>query len=228
MLKYAPPKIFGTSIVAEGVWFRLWAPNQECVSLLLEGDGRIPMRTAGNGLHELLSPLAKPGTRYRFMLEGGLEVPDPASRFLPADVHGPSEVIDPQSYDWNDTAWAARPWEEVVIYELHVGTFTSEGTFRSAIERLDYLAGLGITALEIMPVADFPGNRNWGYDGVLLFAPDSSYGRPDDFKALIDAAHEASWFFWTSSTIISGLTAITCHYTRPSSRSGTRPRGALL
>jgi maltooligosyltrehalose trehalohydrolase len=104
-------------------------------------------------------------------------------------VHGPSEVIDPYSYKWRDDAWTGRPWEECVIYELHVGAFTQEGTFRSAIDRLDYLADLGVTAIEIMPVADFPGSRNWGYDGVLLFAPDSSYGRPDDLKALVDAAH---------------------------------------
>ena len=147
------------------------------------------MRTTEDGWHELLSPVADAGTRYRFLLEGGLEVPDPASRFQPADVHGPSEVVDPHSYEWKVATWTGRPWEECVIYELHVGTFTQEGTFRSAIEKLDYLSELGITAIEIMPVADFPGNRNWGYDGVLLFAPDLSYGRPDDLKALIDAAH---------------------------------------
>ncbi|MGI4756153.1 MAG: malto-oligosyltrehalose trehalohydrolase, partial [Janthinobacterium lividum] len=116
-------------------------------------------------------------------------VPDPASRFQPDDVHGPSEVIDPSSYAWHDTAWQNRPWSEAVLYELHVGTFTEAGTFRAAIEKLDYLAALGITAIEIMPVADFAGKRNWGYDGVLLYAPDSSYGRPEDLKALVDAAH---------------------------------------
>jgi maltooligosyltrehalose trehalohydrolase len=189
VLKYASPKSFGASIANGGVCFRLWAPNQECVSLLLEDARPLPMQTTKDGWHELLSPVAKAGTKYRFLLEGGLEVPDPASRFQPADVHGPSEVVDPHGYKWKDLAWTGRPWEESVIYEIHVGTFTEEGTFRSAIERLDYLAELGITAIEIMPVADFPGNRNWGYDGVLLFAPDSSYGRPDDLKALIDAAH---------------------------------------
>jgi maltooligosyltrehalose trehalohydrolase len=159
------------------------------VSLVLEDAKPLPMQAAEDGWHELLSPLAKAGATYRFLLDGGLEVPDPASRFQPADVHGPSEVVDPHSYEWKVETWTGRPWEECVIYELHVGTFTQEGTFRSAIEKLDYLAELGITAIEIMPVADFPGNRNWGYDGVLLFAPDSRYGRPDDFKALIDAAH---------------------------------------
>ena len=189
MLKYAPPRFFGTRLVNGQVCFRLWAPNQERVSLLLEGFSSIAMQNAGNGWHELVSPVAKAGIRYKFLLDGGLEVPDPASRFQPEDVHGPSEVVDPGSYSWSEGGWIGRPWEECVIYELHVGTFTPEGTFRSAIERLDHLADLGITAIEILPVADFPGNRNWGYDGVLLFAPDSSYGRPDDLKALIDAAH---------------------------------------
>jgi maltooligosyltrehalose trehalohydrolase len=147
------------------------------------------MTRAEDGWHELTSPTCKAGTLYRFVLEDGLAVPDPASRFQPADVHGPSEVIDPAGYAWGDDGWKGRPWEECVVYELHIGAFTQQGTFRSAIERLDYLAQLGITAIEIMPVADFPGDRNWGYDGVLIFAPDSSYGRPDDLKALVDAAH---------------------------------------
>jgi maltooligosyltrehalose trehalohydrolase len=104
-------------------------------------------------------------------------------------VHGPSEVIDPSAYQWKDSAWRGRPWSDAVLYELHVGAFTEEGTFLAAIEKLDHLVHLGVTAIEIMPVADFPGKRNWGYDGVLLYAPDSSYGRPEDFKALIEAAH---------------------------------------
>jgi maltooligosyltrehalose trehalohydrolase len=189
MLKYASQKPFGASIVGEDVYFRLWAPNQISVSLVLEGRDPVPMQATGDEWHELVSPIARSGTKYRFLLEDGLEVPDPASRFQPADVHGPSEVVDSHSYRWKDGAWTGRPWEESVIYEIHIGTFTEEGTFRSAIERLDYLVELGVTAIEIMPVADFPGSRNWGYDGVLLFAPDSSYGRPDDLKALIDAAH---------------------------------------
>ena len=189
MLKYASPKSFGASIVGRDVYFRLWAPNQKSVSLVLEGHDPVPMQITDDGWHELISPTARSGTKYRFLLDGGLEVPDPASRFQPEDVHGPSEVVDPHSYRWKDAAWTGRPWEESVIYEIHIGTFTEEGTFRSAIERLDYLVELGVTAIEIMPVADFPGSRNWGYDGVLLFAPDSSYGRPEDLKALIDAAH---------------------------------------
>ena len=183
------PQAFGTELLNPGVRFRLWAPNQDQVSVVLDGGGPLPMRKLDDGWHELISASAKIGSRYKFRLQDGLEVPDPASRFQPEDVHRPSEVIDPSDYSWTDDAWRGRPWEESVIYELHIGAFTQQGTFRSAIERLDYLADLGITAIEIMPVADFPGRRNWGYDGVLLFAPDSSYGRPEDLKALIDAAH---------------------------------------
>jgi maltooligosyltrehalose trehalohydrolase len=189
MLKHEPQRTFGANIIDGTVRFRLWAPNQELVSLVLDGGGPVPMGNAENGWHELACPVSKAGTLYKFVLENDLEVPDPASRFQPEDVHGPSEVIDPNSYDWKDADWTGRCWEECVIYELHVGAFTQQGTFLAAIERLDYLQELGITAIELMPVADFPGDRNWGYDGVLLFAPDSSYGRPEDLKALVDAAH---------------------------------------
>ncbi|HVY14621.1 MAG TPA: alpha-amylase family glycosyl hydrolase, partial [Rhodopila sp.] len=142
-----------------------------------------------DGWHVADVPDAGPGTLYRFVLPDGLSVPDPASRFQPQDVHGPSEVVDPDHYVWNDASWHGRPWHEAVIYELHIGAFTPEGTFRAAIGRLDHLQVLGVTAIEIMPVADFPGTRNWGYDGVLLYAPDAAYGTPDDLRALVDAAH---------------------------------------
>jgi maltooligosyltrehalose trehalohydrolase len=188
MFDYQPRKTFGANLVKDGVHFRLWAPSQERVSVVLDSNP-MSMCKSGDGWHDLMSASAKAGTLYKFRLQDGLEVPDPASRFQPEDVHGPSEVVDPHNYEWNDGAWTGRAWEECVIYELHVGAFTQEGTFRSAISRLDYLADLGVTAIEIMPVADFPGNRNWGYDGVLLFAPDSSYGRPENLKALVDAAH---------------------------------------
>ena len=116
-------------------------------------------------------------------------VPDPASRYQPEDVHRPSQVVDPQAWEWADGNWRGRPWEEAVFYELHIGTFTPEGTFRAAAQKLDYLADLGVTALQLMPVAEFPGRRDWGYDGVLPFAPESSYGRPEDLKYLVQAAH---------------------------------------
>jgi malto-oligosyltrehalose trehalohydrolase len=147
------------------------------------------MSAIGEGWHEVVTAKAQVGTRYRFVLPDGMRVPDPASMYQPEDVHGPSELIDPSAWQWRDADWTGRPWNEAVIYELHVGTFTPEGTFRSAIDKLEHLVSLGITAIQIMPVADFPGRRNWGYDGVLLYAPDASYGRPEDFKALVEAAH---------------------------------------
>jgi malto-oligosyltrehalose trehalohydrolase len=105
-------------------------------------------------------------------------------------VHGPSEIVDPRAYKWRDAGWRGRPWEEAIIYEMHVGTFTEEGTFSAAINKLDHLVDLGVTAVELMPIAAFAGGRNWGYDGAMLFAPDCTYGRPEDLKALVDAAHE--------------------------------------
>ena len=173
----------------DGTRFRLWAPAQARIDVVIEGRDPLQMSQAGQGWHELVVADAKPGSLYRFRLPDGLLVPDPASRFQPEDVHGPSEVIDPGAFRWHDEAWAGRPWHETVLYELHVGTFTAEGTFAAAIEKLDHLVALGVNAVEIMPVADFPGRRNWGYDGVLLYAPDSSYGRPEDFKAFVSAAH---------------------------------------
>ncbi len=181
---------FGTQLSPDGVHVRLWAPNHSTVQLAIEGyEQPRSLHALGNGWHQLEVDEAGPGTLYQFLLPNGLRVPDPASRFQPRDVHGPSEVIDPNAYQWGEDNWTGRPWEECVLYELHVGAFTREGTFRGAIQRLDELADLGVTAIELMPIADFPGRRNWGYDGVLLFAPDSSYGRPEDLKALIDAAH---------------------------------------
>ncbi|MEP5513417.1 MAG: malto-oligosyltrehalose trehalohydrolase [Bauldia litoralis] len=182
---------FGAELRAEGgVRFRIWAPTQATMTLTVEGRGDpVPMTALADGWHECVVDDLGAGARYRFGLADGNAVPDAASRHQPNDVHGPSEVIDPRGYAWGDGAWRGRPWEEAVLYELHVGAFTPEGTFRAAIDRLDDLVALGITAIELMPIADFPGARNWGYDGVCLFAPDASYGRPDDPKALVDAAH---------------------------------------
>ncbi len=181
---------FGAEVQADhGVRFSIWAPAQASVKVAIDGAAPLPLRAGAEGWHELTSAAAHPGSRYRFVLTDGSQVPDPASRFQPEDVHGPSEVIDPLAYRWRDGRWAGRPWTEAVVYELHVGAFTPEGTFRAAIDRLEHLVALGITAIELMPVADFPGRCNWGYDGVLLFAPDATYGRPDDLKALVEAAH---------------------------------------
>lgn len=184
----------GASLTGGGTQFRLWAPGCDTVGLLLEVPGQeqsgiLGMTARPEGWHELTVPSVAAGTLYRFVLPDGLKVPDPASRFQPQDVHGPSEVIDPAAYEWT-VPWTGRPWDEIVLYELHVGAFTPEGTFRAAIGKLDHLAALGVTGIEVMPVWDFPGKRNWGYDGVLPYAPDSSYGRPEDFKALVEAAHQ--------------------------------------
>jgi malto-oligosyltrehalose trehalohydrolase len=185
---------FGAEVDPQGgVFFRLWAPTAERVELCLESgredDPAMPMQAAENGWYRHHHAEAGPGSRYRFRINGEVRVPDPASRFQVKDVHGPSEVIDPAAYSWPDDGWRGRPWEEAVIYELHVGAFSTEGTFRAVEERLGYLSELGVTAIELMPVADFPGTRNWGYDGVLPFAPDCSYGRPEDLKRLVAAAH---------------------------------------
>lgn len=181
---------FGAQITATGTRFRLWAPRAGAVALKLERDGeRRPMAALRNGWYELHVDGVGHGELYRFVLGDGTEVPDPASRFQSQDVLGPSEVVDPRRFPWTDVGWIGRPWEETVLYELHVGTFTPEGTFAAAIDRLDHLVELGVTTIELMPVSEFPGRWNWGYDGALLFAPDSSYGRPEDLKALVDAAH---------------------------------------
>ena len=169
--------------------FRLWAPICTRVGLVLREGPALPMERLPDGWFELATRDAPPGTPYRFDVGAARRVADPASRWNPDDVHGPSRVVDPDAFEWGDDAWTGRPWEEAVFYELHVGTFTPRGTFAAAMERLDYLADLGVTAIELMPVADFPGARNWGYDGVLPFAPDAAYGTPDDLKRLVAAAH---------------------------------------
>ncbi len=182
------PMPFGAQPTPDGTRFRLWAPDAHRLDLCL-GEKRLPMASAGEGWWERTEPGAGPGTRYGYSMGEGPVFPDPASRFNPDDVHGPSEVIDPGAYPWTDQGWRGRPWHEAVVYELHVGTFTRSGSFAAAAEKLGYLAELGVTAVELMPVADFPGRRNWGYDGVLPFAPDAAYGSPDELKALVDAAH---------------------------------------
>ena len=147
------------------------------------------MAPRGEGWFELVTGEARPGSRYLFELPDGLRVPDPASHRQAEDVHGASIVVDPAAYAWRHADWKGRPWHEAVIYELHVGSFSPEGDFAGVARRLPGLAELGITAVELMPIADFPGGWNWGYDGVLPYAPDSRYGTPEDLKALIDTAH---------------------------------------
>jgi len=176
---------FGAFLSDDGVTFRLWAPGASSVKLMLN---RPIAMLANHGWFVLHVRDATAGARYAFEIDGDITISDPASRFQPEDVYGPSEVIDPH-YAWQCADWRGLPWHEAVFSELHVGTFTQEGTFRAVMTKLDHLARTGITAIELMPLSDFPGRWNWGYDGVLPFAPDSAYGRPDDLKALIDAAH---------------------------------------
>jgi len=208
--------MFGATPAARGYRFRVLAPGARSVVLHLKRDaqpaasypfavaschagapsrppeagsrqGEAGCRTAG--WWELVVEDARAGDRYAYSLDGRAPLPDPASRFQPDGVHGWSEIVDPRRFTWTDAAWPGLEPRRAVIYELHVGAFTSEGTFRAAIERLPYLRDLGVTAIELMPVADFPGRRNWGYDGVALYAPSRAYGHPDDLRALVDAAH---------------------------------------
>lgn len=187
------PMPFGTERLDDGRFrFNLWAPAAATVDLCLQQSGRdtcLPMTAAGGWFH-VTTDAASAGSRYWFRIDGELLVADPASRFQPEDVHGPSEVIDPSAYEWRDARWLGRDWQEAVCYELHVGSFTQRGDFAAVRDKLSYLQDLGVTAVELMPVADFPGRCNWGYDGAYAFAPDSRYGRPEDLKALVDEAHQ--------------------------------------
>jgi malto-oligosyltrehalose trehalohydrolase len=177
---------FGATLVAPGrTRFRLWAPDQQSVAVDIEGSNAVTMVRDVDGWFEAEAACAA-GARYRYRLQNGLAVPDPASRRQADDVHGTSVVVDPRAYRWRHPEWRGRKWQDAVLYELHAGCL---GGFSGVVERLSDLAQLGITAVELMPVNDFPGTRNWGYDGVLPFAPDASYGTPDDLKALIDEAH---------------------------------------
>jgi malto-oligosyltrehalose trehalohydrolase len=184
---------FGAECREDGsVRFRVWAPAARQVDLCLSGVNKpthLGLDRLDDGWFQLVTDEAKPGSEYSFRIDDAREVPDPASRFQPRDVHGPSAVIDPAVFDWQDGDWRGRRWEEAVIYELHVGAFTLPGAFSAVCEKLDYLVDLGVTALELMPVSDFPGQRNWGYDGVYPFAPDSVWGRLEDLKQLVQSAH---------------------------------------
>lgn len=173
-----------------GVHFRVWAPDRARVEVLIEGR-REPLLLAPErgGYHAALVPGLGPGARYRYRLDRGEAFPDPASRFQPEGPHGLSEVVDPGAFPWTDRNWRGVGREGQVLYELHVGAFTSDGTWAAAARELPALADLGVTLIEVMPVADFPGRFGWGYDGVDLFAPTRLYGRPDDFRAFVDRAH---------------------------------------
>src|SRR3569623_1935927 len=183
-----------TPVAGGGVVFRLWGPTAQKAEVATSpgGGGTKPILHAAEcdaqGWWECTVDDASAGTLYQWRIDGELFVPDPASRQNPLGVFAPSAVVDPLQFEW-DGDWRGRPWNEVVLYELHVGAFTREGTFVAASEKLGSLARLGITAIELMPVADFPGRFGWGYDGVLPFAPHGTYGTPDELKHLIQEAH---------------------------------------
>ncbi|MET4036604.1 maltooligosyltrehalose trehalohydrolase [Bradyrhizobium sp. JR7.2] len=183
------PRRHGAHITGHGVVFNLWAPSAESVELLESGQAPRRMPRDEQGWYQALSVTAHAGTRYQYRINGKLVVPDPASSFQPDDVGQPSEVINTVALRDFDP-YPGRPWAEAVIYELHVGTFSDEGTYAGVEKRLDDLRDLGITAIELMPIHDVPGRHNWGYDGVLLNAPNVCYGRPEDLKRLLRAAHQ--------------------------------------
>jgi maltooligosyltrehalose trehalohydrolase len=175
-----------------GTLFRLWAPAAKKVEVVIESSvtRTVPLQARDDGWYECTVMEAGGNDRYRYRIDEGMLVPDPASRFNPFDVHSASQLVDASTFEW-DEDWKARPWREAIIYEMHIGTFTAEGTYAAAAEKLSHLANLGITAIELMPLSDFPGERGWGYDGVLHYAPEARYGTPWDLKHFIQAAHRA-------------------------------------
>src|SRR3954465_1238374 len=190
MTGFAQETRWGATLLAPGAegprtQFRIWAPDAERVLLEVEQHAPQQMNAKGDGWHEVVAPVGA-GARYRFRVSPELAVPDPASRLQAGDGHDPSVVVDPRAYPWQHADWQGRPWHEVVLYELHAGTM---GGFAGVQSVLPRLKELGVTAIELMPINDFPGRRNWGYDGVLPYAPDTSLGTPEELKSLVDAAH---------------------------------------
>jgi maltooligosyltrehalose trehalohydrolase len=192
--------LHSTQAAAEKVAFRVWAPNARQLTLrLLPADGesktielrpdlgKLPGRGRDSGIWEAMVE-AHAGDRYYYAVDGR-QVPDPVSRLLPEGVHGPTEIVDPLQFFWSDSEWRGLPFSDYVLYELHLGTFSPEGTFDGAVKKLDALKRLGVTAIELMPVNAFPGRRNWGYDGVGLYAVQASYGGPEAFRRFVDEAH---------------------------------------
>src|SRR5687768_8315757 len=182
----------GATVLGGGkTTFRVWAPKRKHVEVCVEsraGLQTFSLEPEAQGYFRGTAPVG-PGTRYRFRLDGADAFPDPCSRFQPEGPHGPSEVIDPLAYRWSDGAWRGLEPKGQVLYELHLGAFTPEGTWAAAVKKLPHVKDVGVTAVEVMPVHTFPGRFNWGYDGVTLFAPCAVYGRPDDFRRFVDEAH---------------------------------------
>ena len=188
--------MLGASYDGRATRFTVWAPDYARVELVVHGAAGTPleirpMTRNAQGYWTADYDDVPPGALYRYRLDesADLTFPDPASRWQPHGVHGPSAVVDPRTFHWTDDRWQVPPLDRLILYELHVGTFTAAGTFDGVSERLEHLASLGVTAIELMPVADFPGRHNWGYDGAALFAPARCYGPPDSLRALVDAAH---------------------------------------
>ena len=179
----------GAEVSAAGVEFRVWAPARQRVEVIFEAEEAVTLSAEPLGYFSGIAPHARPGVRYKLRLDQGEAYPDPASRFQPDGPHGFSEVVNPTAFRWTDRDWRGVTLAHQVIYEMHVGTFTREGTWSSALAELPHLASLGVTVLELMPVAEFPGRFGWGYDGVQWFAPANIYGRPDDFRLFVDRAH---------------------------------------
>jgi maltooligosyltrehalose trehalohydrolase len=179
----------GAEVVPGGVHFRVWAPQRKKVEIVVGDSRSLELTREPEGYFSGFLQGCSPGEFYRYRLDEGDAFPDPASRFQPQGVHGPSEVSDPSAFRWTDHTWSGVPIEGQVLYEMHIGTFTREGTYESALRELPELAATGITVLELMPVAEFPGRFGWGYDGVNLYAPTRNYGRPDDLRRFVDKAH---------------------------------------
>ena len=185
-------EVFVGAGVRLGVHFRVWAPRRQRVEVVFEDGAMRPLQLErdADGYFGGISSEARDGSLYRFRLDGGETLyPDPASRFQPQGPHGPSQVVDPKEFRWSDQRWPGVGAENQVLYEMHIGTFTREGTWEAAARELPYLADIGVTCIEVMPVAEFPGRFGWGYDGVDLFAPTRLYGSPDDFGRFVDRAH---------------------------------------
>lgn len=181
--------VLGASLLGESVTFTVWAPRCRSVDLVIEGRRPQPLAAKAAGLFEVIVARQPEGARYHYRLDGARHRPDPASRWQPEGVHGASIIVDPRRFVWTDQDFHGRDFAELVFYEVHVGAFTPTGTFEAIIPHLPALADLGVTALQLMPVGEFPGSRNWGYDGVHLFAPQSTYGGPRGLRRLVDACH---------------------------------------
>src|SRR6059036_1724986 len=183
--------VLGASVLEDTATFGVWAPRCRSVDVAIEGRHPQPMRRDADGVFTATLGDLAPGTRYKYRLDGERYRPDPVSRWQPEGVHGASAVVDPQRFLWTDQDFRGHAPSDLVIYELHVGTFTAAGTFEAIVPHLPALADLGVTAVQLMPVAEFPGSRNWGYDGVHLYAPQSTYGGPRGLRRLVDACHAA-------------------------------------